>query len=129
MPQYELMFILSSAVPDNEEPALTDSITQFIAEVGGEILNVEKLGKRKLAYPIKRTRNGNHNAVEPTVEAEDRYTTWVHDAMERTVWKSGGCNSWYQNSSSGKVIAMYPGFSFSYRFRASRFRSEDHAFS
>ncbi|HMV73019.1 MAG TPA: hypothetical protein PKB00_00455 [Microthrixaceae bacterium] len=65
----------------------------------------------------------------PSVEAEDRYTEWVHRAMERTVWKSGGCSSWYQNSSSGKVIAMYPGFSFSYRFRAGRFRSEDHIFT
>ena len=58
MPQYELMYILSSNVPDNEEPALTDSITAFISELGGEIQKVEKLGKRKLAYPIKRTRNG-----------------------------------------------------------------------
>jgi small subunit ribosomal protein S6 len=58
VPQYELMYILSSNVPDNEEPALTDSITAFISELGGEIQKVEKLGKRKLAYPIKRTRNG-----------------------------------------------------------------------
>jgi len=78
---------------------------------------------------IQRTRRNNRHAVEPSVEAEDRYTEWVHRAMERTVWKSGGCSSWYQNSSSGKVIAMYPGFSFSYRFRAGRFRSEDHIFT
>ena len=78
---------------------------------------------------IQRTRRNNRHAIEPSVEAEDRYTEWVHRAMERTVWKSGGCSSWYQNSSSGKVIAMYPGFSFSYRFRAGRFRSEDHIFT
>ena len=78
---------------------------------------------------IQRTRRNNRHAVGPSVEAEDRYTEWVHRAMERTVWKSGGCSSWYQNSSSGKVIAMYPGFSFSYRFRAGRFRSEYHIFT
>ncbi|MBS1836145.1 MAG: NAD(P)/FAD-dependent oxidoreductase [Actinobacteria bacterium] len=78
---------------------------------------------------IQRTRNSHHRAIEPTAEAEDRYTEWVHRAMERTVWKSGGCSSWYQNSASGKVIAMYPGFSFSYRFRASRFRPQDHRLS
>ena len=58
MPQYELMYILSSAVADAEEPALTKQITEFIVEVGGEIQKVENLGKKKLAYPIKRTRNG-----------------------------------------------------------------------
>jgi len=78
---------------------------------------------------IRRTKEGGHHAIEPTAEAEDRYTTWVHSAMERTVWASGGCSSWYQNSNSGKVIAMYPGFSFSYRFKASRFRPEDHTFT
>lgn len=78
---------------------------------------------------IRRTRDGGYVAVEPTVEAEDRYTTWVHEAMEGTVWASGGCSSWYQNSNSGKVIAMYPGFSFSYRARAGNFRKEDHLFT
>ena len=58
VPQYELMYILSSAVPDNEEPAITDAVAAFISEQGGEILKVEKLGKKKLAYPIKKTRNG-----------------------------------------------------------------------
>lgn len=78
---------------------------------------------------IKRTRKGGHNAVEPTAEAEERWTDWIHTEMEGTVWASGGCSSWYQNSNSGKVIAMYPGFSFDYRLKASRFRTEDHLFT
>jgi len=57
MPQYELMYILSSDIPDNEEPALSDSIKNFIMETGGEITKEEKLGKKRLAYPIKKTRN------------------------------------------------------------------------
>lgn len=58
MPQYELMYILSSNVPDNEEPALSDSIKKFIVDQGAEITKEEKLGKKRLAYPIKKTRNG-----------------------------------------------------------------------
>lgn len=58
MPQYELMYILSSAVADSDEPALTDELLNFITESGGQIAQVEKLGRKKLAYPIKRTRNG-----------------------------------------------------------------------
>lgn len=64
MPQYELMYILSSAVPDNEEPALTKEITDFIVSVGGEILKMENLGRKKLTYPIKRTRNGLYVLID-----------------------------------------------------------------
>ncbi|MCL5436169.1 MAG: 30S ribosomal protein S6 [Patescibacteria group bacterium] len=64
MPQYELMYILSSAVPDNEEPALTKQLTDFVTEANGEILKVENLGRKKLAYPIKRTRNGLYVLVQ-----------------------------------------------------------------
>lgn len=48
-----------------------------------------------------------------------------HDEMERTVWHSGGRTSWYQ-SASGKVIAMYPGFSFTYRRHTRRMDPADH---
>jgi len=63
MPQYELMYILSSAIPDSDEPKITKQLTDFIVEAGGEILKVENLGKKKLAYPIKRTRNGMYVLV------------------------------------------------------------------
>ena len=65
--------------------------------------------------------------VEVTAEAEERYTSMIHSEMERTVWKSGGCTSWYQ-SKSGHVIAMFPGFSFTYRHMAKAFKAGDHMF-
>ncbi|WP_210502848.1 flavin-containing monooxygenase [Nocardioides xinjiangensis] len=64
-------------------------------------------------------------SVEVTAEAEDAYTRGIHREMERTVWHDGGCTSWYQ-SRSGRVTAMYPGFSFSFRRLARRFRPEHH---
>jgi len=67
-------------------------------------------------------------AIEVTTPAEGDYTRTIHREMEKTVWKSGGCHSWYQ-SKSGHVIAMYPGFSFSYRRAARRFRPEHHVVS
>jgi hypothetical protein len=47
--------------------------------------------------------------------------------MKRTVWDHGGCNSWYK-SKSGHVIAMFPGFSFTFRGLAKNFRPADHVF-
>lgn len=66
--------------------------------------------------------------LEVTPAAEADYTGMIHREMEQTVWKSGGCNSWYQ-SKSGHVIAMFPGFSFTYRQLANRFKPEHHVFS
>ncbi|MBJ7472681.1 MAG: NAD(P)/FAD-dependent oxidoreductase [Solirubrobacteraceae bacterium] len=65
--------------------------------------------------------------IEVTAGAEQRYTTMIHREMERTVWKTGGCTSWYQ-SRSGHVIAMFPGFSFTFRRLAKAFRLSDHDF-
>jgi len=58
MPKYELMYILSSAVSDNDAPGVADEVTKFVKDSGGEILASEMMGKKKLAYPIKKTRNG-----------------------------------------------------------------------
>jgi small subunit ribosomal protein S6 len=58
MPKYELMYILSSAVSDNDVPAISQEVDKFITDNGGSILTSEMLGKKKLAYPIKKTRNG-----------------------------------------------------------------------
>jgi small subunit ribosomal protein S6 len=58
MPKYELMYILSSAVSDNDVPAISTEVDKFITDNGGKLLTQEMLGKKKLAYPIKKTRNG-----------------------------------------------------------------------
>lgn len=63
--------------------------------------------------------------IEVTEEAEQRYTDLIHHEMSKTVWQRGGCNSWYK-SKSGKVIAMFPGFSFTFRRWAKRFSLKDH---
>jgi cation diffusion facilitator CzcD-associated flavoprotein CzcO len=67
----------------------------------------------------------NAKSIQPTVKAESDYTAHIHREMARTVWHRGGCNSWYK-SASGKVIAMFPGFSFVYRRLCQRFKWADH---
>ncbi|RFU45349.1 NAD(P)/FAD-dependent oxidoreductase [Paraburkholderia sp. DHOC27] len=48
-----------------------------------------------------------------------------HD-MQRSVWTTG-CHSWYQTR-SGKVTAIWPGFTFSFRRRTRRVRAEEYRF-
>lgn len=77
---------------------------------------------------IQRVRDSGTKTIEVTEKAEDAYTTMIHSEMVKTVWKSGGCTSWYQ-SKSGHVIAMFPGFSFTYRALAKNFKPGHHSFA
>jgi len=74
---------------------------------------------------LNKLEKSGKQSIEVRREAEDDYTRMIHSEMNKTVWKTGGCTSWYQ-SKSGHVIAMFPGFSFTYRRLASRFRPEHH---
>lgn len=76
---------------------------------------------------ITQLKKGNHQVIEVKEEAEQKYTDHIHSEMTKTVWHKGGCNSWYK-SKSGKVIAMFPGFSFTYRRWAKNFKPRDHLF-
>ncbi len=76
---------------------------------------------------IERVRNKPAQVIEVKAEAEQRYTDLIHREMAKTVWQTGGCNSWYK-SKSGKVIAMFPGFSFTFRRWAKNFKTADHRF-
>ena len=64
-------------------------------------------------------------AIEITPQAEADYTAMIHREMKQTVWHWGGCNSWYK-SKSGHVIAMFPGFSFTFRRLAQAFKPAHH---
>lgn len=63
MPQYELMYLLGSQIADTEVPAVTSQILKFIEDFGGGNIKETQLGKKKLAYPIKKTRNGHYVVV------------------------------------------------------------------
>ncbi|MFC3093521.1 NAD(P)/FAD-dependent oxidoreductase [Alteromonas sediminis] len=77
---------------------------------------------------IQLVERANIAAVEVTAEAEQEYTEMIHKEMASTVWHNGGCNSWYK-SKSGKVTAMFPGFSFQYRKLCKKFKHSHHIFT
>ncbi len=77
---------------------------------------------------IRTVRDQGLRSIEVRRDAERTYTAMIHREMQRTVWKSGGCHSWYQ-SQSGHVIAMFPGFSFSYYRLTRALKPADHILS
>jgi small subunit ribosomal protein S6 len=57
---YELVVILSPELEEEELPAAVDRLSQFITDRGGEVKDVNRWGRRKLAYPIKNHAEGNY---------------------------------------------------------------------
>ncbi len=70
MPRYELMYLLGSHIADTEVPALATQVLKFVEDFGGTDVKEEQLGKKKLAYPIKKTRNGYYVVVEFTMDSK-----------------------------------------------------------
>ncbi len=57
---YELVVIISPEVADSALDSVIDDISRFITGKGGAVPNVERWGKRKLAYPIKHFMEGSY---------------------------------------------------------------------
>ena len=60
MRDYELVLIISPEIPEEDVPSAIDKVSQFITGRGGTVADVNRWGRRKLAYPIHRHMEGNY---------------------------------------------------------------------
>ena len=63
MRRYELMLVLRPDAPDERAAALIDRTTRYVVSSGGQIVKVAPWGRRRLAYPIDRYRDGSYHIV------------------------------------------------------------------
>ena len=63
MRRYELMLVLRPDAPDERAQAVLDRTTRQITTTGGQIVKVAPWGRRRLAYPIDRHREGSYHIV------------------------------------------------------------------
>jgi small subunit ribosomal protein S6 len=72
--EYEIMAILDPEADEQTVAGVVDRITQILSEREGEVSNVDRWGRRKLAYEINRKSEGNYVLVvfksEPEALAE-----------------------------------------------------------
>jgi len=61
--RYELMLVFSPDAPDERISAIIDRTTRQISTDGGQIVKVAPWGRRRLAYPIDRHREGSYHIV------------------------------------------------------------------
>jgi small subunit ribosomal protein S6 len=63
MRRYELMLVLRPDLPDDRTQAVIDRTTRAITGSGGQIVKVAPWGRRRLAYPIDRHREGSYHII------------------------------------------------------------------
>ena len=63
MRRYELMLVLRPDAPDERASAVIDRTTRYVVASGGQIVKVAPWGRRRLAYPIDRYREGSYHIV------------------------------------------------------------------
>ena len=63
MRRYELMLVIRPDVADDRSQALVDRTTRQIVAAGGQIVKVAPWGRRRLAYPIDRHREGSYQII------------------------------------------------------------------
>ena len=74
---------------------------------------------------VLRRRGARTMNLRPDVQYA--FNARLQEDMRRSVWVSG-CQSWYQTK-SGKVTAIWPGFTFSFRKRTRRVRAREYRFA
>ena len=68
MKTYEMLYILDAATADEAKDAVQKKFEDVVASFGGNVVSVDKMGVKKLAYPINYKTDGSF--VVFTFEAE-----------------------------------------------------------
>ncbi len=92
MRNYELMFIIKPDLEEEATAALVDKYTNLITEQGGTVANVDRWGKRRLAYEVNGFNDGYYVIVnfqsEPQASKEvERVLKISDDVIKHMVIK------------------------------------------
>jgi small subunit ribosomal protein S6 len=67
---YELAFILNPEVNEEETRGTLERVEQIVAANGGQIIKINQWGRRRLAYPIQRFRDGHYVFIDMILTPE-----------------------------------------------------------
>lgn len=88
---YELALIISPEASEEETRAILDRVEQIVANHGGQIVRVNQWGRRRLAYPIERHRDGFYVFIDmiltPETVSELERTLKVSETVLRYMTK------------------------------------------
>ena len=69
MNKYELAVVVSAKIEDEERAAVVDKCKALIERFGGTITNVDDWGKKRLAYEIKKMKEGFYYFIQFEAES------------------------------------------------------------
>ncbi len=86
MREYDIMLILDPEADESVVQAVIDRITGVISRGGGQVAELDRWGKRRLAYQINKLAEGYYLVVRFTAEPEavaelDRTLTLADDVV------------------------------------------------
>ena len=61
---YEVMYIIDPETPGDRVEKLNEAVGQLIEKEGGEIVRMDDIGRRELAYPIQKKTEGHYVLFE-----------------------------------------------------------------
>ena len=86
---YEVLYIVSAAVSDEERQKLVERFREAVSRNGGTILNESEWGLKNLAYPIKKQDKGYYNLanidISPAAVKDLYYFFRVTDGFLRAM--------------------------------------------
>jgi small subunit ribosomal protein S6 len=68
MKKYEFGLLVSSELDEENLTQLLNKVSQWITDGSGQVLKMDNWGKRKLAYPIRKFRDGCYIFVQAEME-------------------------------------------------------------
>lgn len=88
MPTYETVVVVHPRLSDAEIADFADKTKQMITKDGGEILSEDRWGRRKLAYPIKKSREGYYLYLKYTAKGSLVHKMGQHFRIQETILRA-----------------------------------------
>jgi small subunit ribosomal protein S6 len=89
MTDYEVTYILRPGLEESEVEARANAIADIVKGQGGDVVSVEKLGRKRLAYEIDDVREGNYVVMQfkslPAVSKELERQLKLHEDVLRAL--------------------------------------------
>jgi small subunit ribosomal protein S6 len=64
MTDYEVTYILRPSLEENEVEERSNAIAEIVRNQNGEVVAIERMGKKRLAYEIDDVREGNYVVMQ-----------------------------------------------------------------
>ncbi len=76
---YEIMVVINPDLSEDEVKKTTDNVVNIIKDNNGELIDIDRWGKRRLAYPINKKKEAYYYVIyfkldsEKIIELEKKY--------------------------------------------------------